>query len=299
MGRPVNPLRGAVARRVQRFAPAREFRLELARRTIESFAPDRPIRVLDAGCEDGQLAATLACRHPDWTVVGADINDGALATARARASKGGVRNVEFRRTDITQPFAESEYDVVAAVESLVQIPEDEQAIRSLVRALRPGGLLVVHVPEKSWRPVLRGSPDEWERQSRHGYDEAELQALLESAGAQVLEIRPTTRATLHLAEEVRARTKNRSLRTRTIAYPALTLAVRLERAGVSWGEARALFALARRRQSAATGVDQPVDQEQPTAPVRSDHANEPGAEPGTAKLAEEVLPRRDEVRGTG
>ena len=99
-------VRDVLARRVQGLAPGRQFRLDLARRTIERFAGDRPIRVLDAGCEDGLLASTLARRNPTWTVVGADINDDALEHARAGASREGIQNVEYVNLDITRPFAD-------------------------------------------------------------------------------------------------------------------------------------------------------------------------------------------------
>jgi SAM-dependent methyltransferase len=242
----MNRVRNAVAQRVSGLAPGRQFRLDLARRTIESFAGDRPIRVLDAGCEDGSLAATLGRRHPAWTVVGADINDEALDRARADASARGLHNVEFVCMDITRPFAANEYDVVAAVECLAEIPDDGGVMASLTRALKPDGLLLVHAPERSWRPVLPGSPKQWQRETRHGYTAEELMTLLEGVGLEGVEIEPTTHATLHVAEEIRARTKRNRLRLRAVVYPALALAVRLERAGITGGEARALFASARK-----------------------------------------------------
>jgi len=242
----VKNVRAAAAKRVQAFAPGRQFRLDLARRTLEEFAAGRALRVLDAGCEDGRLAATLARANPAWALIGGDINDQMLERARATAAKDGLSNVEYVHLDVTKPFAENEYDAVAAVECLAEIPEDRAAVDALARALRPGGMLIVHVPEKDWRPVLRGSPTSWQRESRHGYGAQELRELLESAGLDSVEIRPTTRATLHTAEEIRARTRNSRLRLRALVYPLLAAAVRLERLGLTAGDARALFVLARK-----------------------------------------------------
>jgi len=213
---------------------------------LHKFAAGRDIRILDAGCEDGSLAATLARENPTWTVVGGDINDEALEKARTTSVREGLRNLEYLHLDVTQPFAEGAYDAVAAVECLAEIPEDRAAIHSFAQALRPGGLLVVHVPERNWRPVLRGSPTSWQREARHGYGADELQELLEAAGLEDIEIQPTTRATLHAAEEIRARTRHSRLRVRAFAYPFLAAAPRLERLGLTAGEARALFAAARR-----------------------------------------------------
>jgi SAM-dependent methyltransferase len=244
-------LRGAAAKRVGGLAPGRQFRLDLARRRIESFADDGPMRVLDAGCEDGSLAATLALRHPEWAVVGADINDEALDRARARASHDGLANVEYVHLDITQPFANGAYDVVAAVECLAEIPDDAAAVAAMSRALRVDGLFVAHVPERSWTPVFRGSPRTWKREARHGYGEAELRKLLEEAGLDRVEILPTTRAMLHAAEEIRTRTKNRSLKVRSLVHPFLRAALRSEQLGLTGGTPRGLFVTGCRRSLAS------------------------------------------------
>jgi SAM-dependent methyltransferase len=236
-------MRAAAAKRVQAFAPGRQFRLDLAQRTLERFSAGRALRVLDAGCEDGRLAAALARANPSWNLVGGDVNDDALRKAREAAARNGVRNLEFVHLDVTRPFAEGEYDAVAAVECLAEIPEDRAAVDAFARSLRPGGMLVVHVPEKDWRPVLRGSPTAWQRETRHGYGGEELRQLLEGAGLESVMVRPTTRATLHAAEEIRARTRNSRLRVRAAAYPLLAAAVRLERLGLTGGDARALFAV--------------------------------------------------------
>src|SRR6266480_1109495 len=171
-------MRSAVGQRVQQFAPGRQFRLELARRTIERFAGGRALHVLDAGCEEGQLANTLAKRNPTWSVRGVDVNEDALANARASADTAGIDNVEYAQVDITRPFASEEYDAIAAVECLAEIPADQDTVESLARALRPNGLLVLHVPDASWRPVLAHSPAEWPRETRHGYNAADLAQLL-------------------------------------------------------------------------------------------------------------------------
>jgi len=202
--------------------------------------------VLDAGCEEGQLANTLAKRNPTWSVRGVDVNEDALANARASADTAGIDNVEYAQVDITRPFASEEYDAIAAVECLAEIPADQDTVESLARALRPNGLLVLHVPDASWRPVLPHSPAEWPRETRHGYNAADLAQLLRRAGLHQIQVSPTTRAVVHTAEEIRFRTRRRRLRLRALLYPLLWSAVRLERMGVTAGSARGLFVTAQR-----------------------------------------------------
>jgi len=250
--------RAQLERRVRGLAPARQFRLELARRTIEDFAAGRPIRVLDAGCEEGLLTLTLARRNPTWSVVGVDVNDAALEVSRRAASAEGVANVEYLHVDITRPFASRTYDVVAAIESLPQIADDEAALTELVAALKDDGLLVLHVPERHWRPVLRHGPTFWKGELRHGYDELELRAALEAAGVHDLDVRPTVHAPLQLAEEIRHRLKNRTLKVRAFVYPLFTLAVRLELGRLTAGTARAFYIVGRRRAGPPVADAQPI-----------------------------------------
>ena len=128
----------------------------------------------------------------------------------------------------------------------MEIPDDDAALVSMARALSPGGLFLAHVPESDWRPLLPGSEPTWRFEVRHGYRPAEFAAKLERAGLTPNTMRPTTRAGVRLAQEIRDRNKNRSLKLQVLAYPPSVAAVRLERCGLGWGDARALFVEARR-----------------------------------------------------
>jgi SAM-dependent methyltransferase len=243
----VSRLRETLERRLRELAPGRRHRQELALEAIERFAAGRRLDVLDAGAEEGLLAIALGRRHPDWTIDAVDLNEDALARGRAWAAQEGVANVRYERRDLTEPVGEADYDAVAALECLLEIPDDAAAIASFARALRPGGLLVAHVPERGWKPVLSGSRTTWKREVRHGYARDEIAAKVERAGLEVERVRGTTRATLQLGEEARERVRGASLKTRALAFPLLRAAVRLERAGLTWGPPRGFFVEARKR----------------------------------------------------
>jgi trans-aconitate methyltransferase len=135
---------------------------------------------------------------------------------------------------------------VLAIECLSEIPDDRAALGQMVAALAPGGLLVVHVPDHDWRPVLRGSPFKWREEVRHGYDQAGLTAALREAGLEKIEVVPTYRSLAAASQEVRDRIKDSALLIRLAAFPFLVAAVWLEDVGVTWGRANALLATARR-----------------------------------------------------
>ena len=232
-------------RHVRELPPGRRLRQELARDSIERFADGRPLGVLDAGAGEGLLATDLARRHPDWTVAAVDLSEEALALGRDLAAERRA-NVRFEQADVTKPLGRAVYDAVAALECLLEIEEDEAALRSFADALRPGGLFVAHVPERSWRPLLRSSRPTWKLEVRHGYSRDEIVALLQRVGLRVERVTPTTRGTLQLAVELRDRVRHASLAVRAAALPLVRAALALERAGVTWGPARGFYVEARK-----------------------------------------------------
>ncbi|HEX6699560.1 MAG TPA: methyltransferase domain-containing protein [Gaiellaceae bacterium] len=239
-------LREILERHVRELPPGRRLRQELARASIERFADGRPLRVLDAGAGEGLLATALGRRHPDWTVAAVDLSQEALSLGRELAEERHAANVRFDQADVTKALGTAEYDAVAALECLLEIEDDETALRSFADALRPGGLLVAHVPERSWRPLLRSSRPTWKLEVRHGYDRDEIVSLLERAGLRVERVTPTTRGTLQLAEELRDRVRHARLAVRAAAFPLVRGALALERAGVTWGPARGFYVEARK-----------------------------------------------------
>jgi trans-aconitate methyltransferase len=240
-------LRAILEERLALMAPARRLRLALAEGEVASrLGGEGSLRVLDAGCGDGLLSLAIAKRHPSWSLVGVDLRADLLDGARKRAAARGLPNARFVPGNLEQSLPERDRDAVTAVECLSEIPDDRQALRMMFEALRPGGLIVVQVPERDWQPVLPGSPGTWREQVRQGYTAEQLQAQLEEVGFAEVQVRPTYRSLAAAAQEIRDRIKDRGLLVRLLAFPFLAGAVRLERAGLTWGRGNALLASARR-----------------------------------------------------
>jgi SAM-dependent methyltransferase len=216
-------------------------------RALERFAGGRPLTILDAGCGEGLFAAVVARRHTDWRIVAADLDPEALRRAKALLQSSGVSNVHLVQLDLTRPLPRACYDAVLALECLVEIPDDDAALGQMVQVLRPGGLLLSHIPERYWRPVLPGSAATWRHEVRHGYLEREVKEKMKHAGAEVTAVARTTRGTVAVAQEIRDRCKGRSLKVQAALYPLMLGAVWLERLGATWGPARAMLVEARRR----------------------------------------------------
>ena len=236
------------AERSRALPAARRLRFALAIAGVERFAERRALReldVLDAGGGDGLLVEALGRRHRGWRIVVGDLDPERLEVGRRRvgADAGLIRFVEL---DLTGDLGEATYDAVLAIECLEEIPEDAAAVAAMARALRPGGLLVVHVPERDWQPLLPGSERTWRHQTRHGYTVEGLTSLLRDAGLERIAVRPVSHALVRLAQELRDRSRDRGAKVHLVLAPAAAGAAWLERRGLHIGRARALYAEAHR-----------------------------------------------------
>ena len=97
-----------------------------------------PATVLDAGCGTGRVARELARRGVD--VVGVDIDEAMLATARSKAPALTWHRADLATVDLGRRFAAV---VLAGNVMLFVAPGTEGVVvANLARHLEPGGLLV-------------------------------------------------------------------------------------------------------------------------------------------------------------
>lgn len=97
-----------------------------------------PGRLLDVGCGRGELGAWFAARG--WEVAGIEPSENAARQAAARGL-----NVHVGTLD-DAPFEEESFDAAIFNHALEHIPEPDQALARTRNLLRPGGLVVVSVP---------------------------------------------------------------------------------------------------------------------------------------------------------
>jgi SAM-dependent methyltransferase len=105
---------------------------------LGALAGREPGRAVDVGCGRGDLSGFLAERG--WRMTGIEPSANACAAARARgvdARQGTIEEVEL------EPGA---YDAAIFRHSLEHVTDPVAALRSAHRALRPGGLVLISVP---------------------------------------------------------------------------------------------------------------------------------------------------------
>jgi arsenite methyltransferase len=101
--------------------------------------------VLDLG-SGGGFDCFLAANAigPEGHVIGVDMTEEMIATARANAGKGGYTNVEFRLGEIEHlPVEDASVDVIISNCVINLVPDKARAFSEAFRVLKPGGRLHV------------------------------------------------------------------------------------------------------------------------------------------------------------
>jgi 2-polyprenyl-3-methyl-5-hydroxy-6-metoxy-1,4-benzoquinol methylase len=102
----------------------------------------RGMRVLDVGSGAGDVAMLVARTvGPTGSVVGVDIDDASVETARQRAATAALANVKFVTADVAHADLGSGFDAVVGRLVLMHVPDPVLVLRRVVSALRPGGLV--------------------------------------------------------------------------------------------------------------------------------------------------------------
>jgi SAM-dependent methyltransferase len=121
-------------------------------RTIARLELPTGARVLDVCCGTGGSALHAARAVGEaGTVIGVDLSAPLLDLAKEKATKHGLRNVDFRVGDMTHlDFPEASFDAVVIVFGIFFAPDMAAQLEALARLVRPGGVLAL----TTWGPRL-------------------------------------------------------------------------------------------------------------------------------------------------
>lgn len=131
---------------------------------------------LEVGCGNGHVLAGVAAAHPHMRVAGSDLSAAGLAHARQRVPHAQLLQADAREL----PFRH-EFDVVGAFDIVEHVAEDRRVLSALRAAVRPGGGVIVSVPQHRW---LWSDADRFAGHQRR-YTRRELADKLADAGLRV------------------------------------------------------------------------------------------------------------------
>ena len=105
--------------------------------------------VLDLACGPANQLSLIASMNPECRFIGVDLSEPMLGQARELASRGGLRNIEFRRGDVSRldGVEDGSVDVVISTMALHHLPTADLLHATLSEAARvlrhAGGIYIV------------------------------------------------------------------------------------------------------------------------------------------------------------
>ena len=104
------------------------------------------VRVADVACGTGHALLVLARAFPASTFTGYDLDEHAIARARAEAAGAGLTNVSFEIADVARLAGPARFDVIFVFDAVHDQVEPDVVLTWICGALVPGGLLLMREP---------------------------------------------------------------------------------------------------------------------------------------------------------
>jgi SAM-dependent methyltransferase len=163
-------------------------------------------RVLEIGCGTGYVLRALQSALPQSRLSGSEIYVNGLSYA---ANRVGPQVSLFQMDARDIPYV-AEFDLICAFDVIEHVEEDERVLEELRRALRPGGGVLLSVPQ---HPFLWSRADEVSFHKRR-YRPGELESKCRKAGLEVI------RSTSFVTSLLPLMLLQRLVRTRRESYNA-------------------------------------------------------------------------------
>lgn len=129
-------------------------------------------RILDVGAGTGNVSCEAARRFGDSSIVGVDIDEGALELARHKAVEYSLDNVEFESGNaLDLPYADNTFDAVLANQLVGGPAAQRKMLSEMLRVVRPEGGVGLARSNPDLNEVMQWIGDvALEMSNRRGFD---------------------------------------------------------------------------------------------------------------------------------
>ncbi len=139
-----------------------EFLKPMGDEIIQLIKPKGTDVILDIAAGTGEPGLTIATMLNGGKVIITDLAEDMLKTAREKATKRGIKNIETLACDVSElPFADNTFDAISCRFGFMFFPDMLLAAKEMFRVLKPGGRIataVWNVPEKNfWVTAIMGT----------------------------------------------------------------------------------------------------------------------------------------------
>lgn len=211
---------------------------------------------LEVGCGTGHVLAAVAGAFPAARCAGVEPFEAGLEIAARR-----VPGAELRRGDAASLDESAAYDAIGCFDVIEHIADDRGALRQMAGALRPGGTLLLTVPQHAW--LWSDADERAEHVRRYRHDE--LKEKVRDSGLEVVLSSSFVTTLLPLLAIARLIRRHRppqdplsELRlapwVQALLRPAVSLDRFLIRSGVSLPAGGSLLLIARRTGAQGDGL---------------------------------------------
>lgn len=123
-------------------------------------------RVLDIGCGDGKITASIADLLPNGLVLGIDSSTEMVRFAKDKFPPESHENLRFMEADAQDLRFDEEFDLVVSFAALHWIGDHGPVLRGIERALKPGGRIFLQFGGRGNAAAPLRIADEMTREDR-------------------------------------------------------------------------------------------------------------------------------------